>query len=49
MQSPETKGQTKPARGNHISSLGKGGRGGAVVVGEHVRGETGFRVCDMLA
>jgi len=40
----------KPSRGTMCSSvLGRGIRGGGVVVGEHVRGKAGFCVCDVLA
>ena len=40
--------ETKPPRENQLSRCGRGGGGGAMLVGEHVRGESGFRVCDVL-
>jgi len=32
-----------------FSRYERGGGGGAVLVGEHVRGKAGVRVCDVLA
>jgi len=32
-----------------FSILGRGSKGGGIVVGEHVQGKAGFRVCDVLA
>jgi len=45
----ESPKETKPSRENQLSRCGRGGGRGAVLVVEHVRGEAGFRVCDVLA
>jgi len=43
------KAKQNPTRETMFLVWGRGGGRGGVVVGEHVRGEAGFRVCDILA